>query len=213
MTDRLNKIFSALPSCNVFADIGCDHGYMAKAMVDSGRCKKAIISDVSAKCLKKAEDLLKDQIIKGVVLSAVSDGFDNLPDCDLALIAGMGGEEIISILNKAKKLPEKLALQPMKNAPKVRQYVIEKGYKVLSDRLFKSANKFYDLIILERGKEEYTEEQLLFGRDNLKGDNPDFIDMLKQKINLYNECLAGENLSEKTRLEIQNTKANLEKYV
>ena len=59
MTNRLNQIFSVLPSCEVFADIGCDHGYVAKAMLDSGKCKKVIVSDISEKCLFKATTLLQ----------------------------------------------------------------------------------------------------------------------------------------------------------
>ena len=62
MTDRLNKIFDSLAECEVFADVGCDHGYIAKAMLFSGKCKKVIVSDISAKCLNKAEELLNDFI-------------------------------------------------------------------------------------------------------------------------------------------------------
>ena len=40
MTERLNKVFSELPSCKVFADIGCDHGYIAKEMVERKKCEK-----------------------------------------------------------------------------------------------------------------------------------------------------------------------------
>ena len=78
MTERLKEIFSNLPNCSVFADIGCDHGYMAQAMIVSGKCKKAIIADVSAKCLEKAQTLLADYIQKGLVTSAVSDGFERV---------------------------------------------------------------------------------------------------------------------------------------
>ena len=120
MTDRLRKIFDYIAPCAVFADIGCDHGYIAHQMIKSGKCSKVIIADVSAKCLSKAERLLTDYIDCGRAESVVSDGFDNLPDCDVALIAGMGGREIMSIINKAVTLPERLVLQPMKNAPQLR---------------------------------------------------------------------------------------------
>ena len=107
MNYRLERIFSEIPPCKVFADIGCDHGYMTKAMVESGKCERAIVSDVSAKCLEKAQTLLSDYIGSGVVESVVSDGFEKVGACDLALIAGMGGEEITAILNACKNLPKK----------------------------------------------------------------------------------------------------------
>ena len=100
MTKRLTKIFEQLPTCNTFADVGCDHGYLAKAMIQSGKCKRVIISDISAPCLQKAKDLLSEELQSGVATAVVSNGFQNVPPCDLALIAGMGGEEIASILQE-----------------------------------------------------------------------------------------------------------------
>ena len=66
MTERLKKIFDQLPKCHTFADVGCDHGYLAKAMVQSGKCQKVIVSDISAKCLQKAKDLLAEEIENGI---------------------------------------------------------------------------------------------------------------------------------------------------
>ena len=106
MTNRLETIFNHIPSCEVFADIGCDHGYIAKAMLDSGKAQKVIIADVSEKCLKKAEELLSDYIAIGRAESKVSDGFTKVGECSVALIAGMGGEEIVHILSQAKVLPK-----------------------------------------------------------------------------------------------------------
>ena len=127
MTDRLNKIFNAIPKTKTFADVGCDHGYIAKEMLDSGKCEVAIISDVSAKCLKKAETLLNDYVLENKAIPIVSDGFKQLPKVDTALIAGMGGREIISIIEGAKSLPETLILQPMKNCQEVRTLLLHKG--------------------------------------------------------------------------------------
>lgn len=212
MTNRLEKIFSQIPSCKVFADIGCDHGYIAKAMLDLNKAEKVIIADVSAKCLSKAEELLSDYISCGRAESKVSDGFDNVGECSVALIAGMGGEEIVNILTKAKNLPEKLVLQPMKNCDKVRYLVVELGYRIEKDFLFKAGGKFYDLIVLVKGKDVLTKDEAEFGRDNLNNKNADFIEMIKNKIDKYEEYLVGITDGEKK----QGLKAQIErlsKYV
>lgn len=212
MTERLNIIFNNLPDSEVFADIGCDHGYVAKAMLDCNKAKKVIIADVSAKCLKKAELLLSDYIKSGRAESKVSDGFDKIDFCSVALIAGMGGEEIISILSKASSLPEKLVLQPMKNCDKVRCFVVENGYKIEKDFVFKAGGKFYDLISLVKGKDHLTEEQIEFGKDNLKKDNPHFKEMIKLRLNKYAEYLKGiPDGQRKDELKAQIEK--LKKYV
>ena len=213
MNKRLEEIFSVIPECKVFADIGCDHGLMTKAMLESGKCDSAIISDVSAKCLLKAQELLKDYIDGGRVTSVVSDGFDNLPPCDLALIAGMGGEEIVSILTKADFLPDKLVLQPMKNADKLRRIAISLGYAIKRDYVFYTGGIFYDLITLEKGEDFLTEDEAEFGRDNLKSDNEDFKKLIKIKVEKVNAYLKNPALSEQVRREMQGELLRLRKYV
>ncbi len=216
MTDRQNKIFEVLPSCEVFADIGCDHGYLANAMLKSGKAKKVIISDISAKCLKKAEDLLKTYMEKGLAESAVSDGFDNIGSCDLALIAGMGGEEISHIIERAfkqEKLPKKLVIQPMKNCEKARLTALNVGYAIRYDKVFKSANKYYNLIVLEKGKETLTQEELEFGRDNIKLLHQDFVDMMKDVYEKLNAVLSQPSLSEEVKKSVEERIEKIKKYV
>ena len=168
MTNRIKKLYDALSCCDVFSDIGCDHGYVAKAMLDGNKCAKVIISDISQKCLKKAEDLLCSYMESGRVESRVSDGFEKIEYCDQALIAGMGGEEIVGIISRSKFLPERLVLQPMKNTRKVRELLLEKGYKILDDYVFYVGRKYYDLIVAVKGEDFYTDEEFEFGRTNLK---------------------------------------------
>ena len=65
MNGRIEELVSAIPYTNTFADVGCDHGYVAEAMLKSGKCKKAYVSDVSEKCLEKAKKLLAGFISAG----------------------------------------------------------------------------------------------------------------------------------------------------
>lgn len=197
MTNRLEIIFSAIPTCQTFADIGCDHGYIARAVLNSGKCKKAIISDISAKCLKKAQDLLKEEIEQGRVSAVVSNGFEKVGEVDCALIAGMGGMEIISIIEKATFLPERLVLQPMKNAPELRKFLLSRGYAFESDRVFFAEDKYYQLMVLKKGEDGLSDQEIKFGRDNLKERGKDFTDMIKKAIAEYESILLkiGDNSS------------------
>lgn len=213
MTDRLKRIFSMLNECEVFADIGCDHGYMAKAMLDSGKCEKVIISDISEKCLDKARELLSDYSKLGKVQSVVSNGFEKVGKCDLALIAGMGGEEISSILNNAKILPETLVIQPMKNCDKARLCAIKCGYRIEKDFMFKAGGKFYDLIRLVKGSDALTPLEIEFGRDNLDGKNADFIEFIRIKRDKIREILSQDALSCQTRKELKSEIEKLEKFL
>ena len=201
MNARVSKIVSEIPQVNVFADIGCDHGYASLYMLKSKKCNKVIFSDISEKCLLKAQTLLSDYIVKGVAEGIVSDGFSRLPEVDLALIAGMGGEEIVKIFSNAEKLPKGFVIQPMKNPEKVREYLVNNGYKIVKDYTFKSQRKYYDLIRAERGEDEYSLEELEFGRDNLRLKPKDFIEMIEKEISKL-LSYAKRKMSEEKRAEI-----------
>lgn len=213
MTGRLTEIFSKIDECTVFADVGCDHGYVAKEMLRRKKCKKAIISDVSAKCLNKAEELLRKEIDSGVAVSVVSDGFEKLPECDLALVAGMGGEEIVSILEKAPFFPQKLVLQPMKNADKVRTTLIKFGYKILIDYTFFNGGKYYDLIKAEKGKDELNEKETEFGRTNVIEKPIAFLEKLKQEKEKLQAVLSKSDLSAETVQKINERIKRINEYV
>lgn len=213
MTDRLTKIFEKIPECQVFADIGCDHGYIAKAMIKSGKANKVIISDISAKCLLKAEELLAQEISDGSAISVVSNGFEKVGFCDVALIAGMGGEEICSIIESAITLPKTLVLQPMKNCDKVRLCAVKAGYKIIYDQIFYSASKFYDLMVLTVGKDSLTQEEIEFGRTNVKEMPKDFREMISKNLKKLQGYLDNPNLDQSAKQNLSKKVEKLKKYV
>lgn len=218
MTERLKKLCGLLESCRRFVDVGCDHGYCTRYMLDSGLCGSAVIADISAKSLSKAERLLGGYIASGRCTSVCCDGLTGIArGDDLVLIAGMGGEEILKIL-KNSYIPASFVFQPMKNAPELRAYLIEKGCEMIYDGVFTerrgSAKKYYFVIKGRAGKtadngacnggakgaEQYSPLQLAFGRDSLGTDELNSLlwDELKK-----NESYAGGSLSEASRRAVE----------
>ncbi|MBE7089885.1 MAG: SAM-dependent methyltransferase [Clostridiales bacterium] len=212
MTKRLEIIFSEIPSCRIFADVGCDHGYISKAMLDSGKCEMAIVSDVSAKCLSKAERLLRGYISNKKAQAIVSDGFDNLPPSDVSLIAGMGGEEIISIIGKAITLPNTLVLQPMKNCDKLRRFLVDNGYRINKDFVFFAEEKYYDLMILEKGEDTLTQAEEEFGRTNIIERGEAFTNRIRKQIETLENRLKTVNLPKDVSVKIQKEILRLKEY-
>lgn len=200
-TKRLSVLYGELKGGGVFADVGCDHGYVAKKAIDDGIFDKVIISDISEKCLKKAKERLSESH-NGKFSAYVSDGFDNLPRVDEALISGMGGEVMIAMLARRRDKPQRLVLQPMKNAEKLRFFLINNGYKIVRDYTFKDW-KYYHVIVAEKSDEKdvYTKSELIFGRDNLKEKSEDFKDFIKDKINVFLDAANNACYPEKEKLE------------
>lgn len=189
LTKRLAAVCGELEKCDTFADVGCDHGYCTLYMLENWLCRTAQISDISAKSLKKAQALLSAYIAEGRVCPVVCDGLAGIDrGTEQVLIAGMGGEEIVKILSDGF-LPPKLVLQPMKNAEKVRAFLLGRGYALLHDHTFYADKKFYDLIKAVKGgkQEEYNKDMLSFGRENIISPTEDFAKMLERDISRCRE--------------------------
>lgn len=201
MTKRLQLLFDEIENCEVFADVGCDHGYIAEAVLKSGKSEKVIISDISEKSLQKAKTLLCEKYADRVK-AVVADGFDGIDDkLDEALIAGMGGEEIAGILTRAKNLPKRLILSPQHNSDKVRIVLLNLGYYIKKDTSF-TDGKLYYLIVAEKfegqfaekstnNKQVYTDDEICFGRDNINTKNTDFAAYVLSEIDKLNAIMAA----------------------
>lgn len=201
MTKRIQTVTSLIKKCNVFADVGCDHGYVSKNVLDEKLAKKVYITDVSKPSLEKAISLLS-RFYPDNFTSFLTDGLDGVPEPDEVLIAGMGGEEIVKILKKCPYKPVILILQPMKNADKVRKYLHNEGYGLERDFMFFADGKYYEIMrAVLFYNDGYTEKEELYGRENLKG-NSDFLVYLDKKISETEKLSLIGNLNEDSEKEI-----------
>ena len=186
---RLNKLVSLVPTCNLLADVGCDHGYVGIAALQQGKASRVAFTDISAPSLHKARANCPQNLTDKVSFHC-QDGLGDI-QADCAIIAGMGGLEIISILQNAKHLPEKLVLQPMRNQRDVREYVT-KQYEIVTDVKFFDG-KFYDVIVAVQSDtpSALTELELEFGKSNIQEPSTDFVSYLKLELTKLNSILEG----------------------
>ena len=180
LTKRLEKLVSVLPSCDTLADVGCDHGYVGIEALARGIAQNVIFVDVSAPSLEKARQNCDVACLPRATFIC-RDGLGDIK-ADCALIAGMGGLEIISILSNAKFSPNQLVLQPMRNQRDVRVYLTQ-NYEIVTDVKFHDY-KFYDVIVAKRCDKptKLTEMELEFGKTNLISPSQDFIDYLETEL-------------------------------
>lgn len=214
---RIDTLCGLLQKAEVFADVGCDHGYCSEYMLKNGLCQRAILSDISKGSLQKAETLLEEYVREGRATAVLGDGFFGVPkDVDEVLIAGMGGSEIVSILSDESYgfMPKRFVFQPMLNADKVRRYILENGGYIERDFTFEDG-KFYDVLVGRRRRENeeqqtYSDAEIEFGRENLALMPSAFVKRTQKQIRNAEKYLTEPTLQEKSRLELQEKKRKLE---
>ncbi len=146
---RLRLVCDFLAPCNILADIGCDHGYVSAYALSSKKAKTVICADISEKSLSKAKSLIGEDDNARFV---VSDGFDSIGrKVDEAVISGMGGRLIASILSRIDYCPD-LVLGAQHDVAYLREFLCQNGYNIIADEKVYDREKFYDIIFAREGK-------------------------------------------------------------
>ena len=208
--NRIDVLVAEVPACDVLADVGCDHGNLAAACLKTGKAKRVILTDISAPSLEKAKTLLSDEIEQGLATAVRCDGLCGVTEKpDVVVIAGMGGMEMIHILRSAPFALENLVLSPHKNAPELRAYLVQNGYRILRDYTITDGGKYYDVIVVCSGADTLTELQIQFGKTNLVSPTSAFTARIQEERQSLAGYLEGD-LSEKSREKLLKRKQLLE---
>ena len=147
---RLEKILELLESnLDAVADVGTDHGFLALRAIEEKSTKKVYATDISKGSLQKAVELAEKYNLEDKLVCVLSDGFKNVhAKLDVAVIAGMGGNEIVKILKERPTFcsVKEYLLQPMQDTEVLREYLLKNGYTISHDETVKDRDKFYSVI-------------------------------------------------------------------
>ncbi|MBE5738447.1 MAG: SAM-dependent methyltransferase [Clostridiales bacterium] len=200
LSKRLNEIYY-LVSGGTIADVGCDHGKLASALVESKKCLFAYVSDISKPSLEKAEKLLSGHDNFRAIHCDGLQGYvgSNVDEC---IISGMGGEEIIQIISSSPIDIPVYILSPQKNEVKVKEYMSSIGYGIVFDKIIKDKGKFYHIFRCEKGAKTNAQDELdlYFGRDSFEAGDTDFIEYLDYESNKTNNILDRVDSQKKEEL-------------
>ncbi len=204
LSNRLKKLVELLPSDATFvADIGADHGFVSQEILNTRSKIKVFASDNKLGPYNRLKKTLNNY--QNVIVS-FSDGLDALPsDVDTILISGMGGKTISSILLKNREKLNKveyLILSPHNDLYSLRKEVNSLDFKIIDECFIKDADKFYSIIIYQKGKEILNELELKYGPIILKNKNVDFQEYLNAEIMHREYLLNTKKLTDKRIQEI-----------
>ena len=204
LSKRLFKI-SKLVEGRIVCDVGCDHGKLAQFLLRKNKVDFMYVSDISLPSLAKAIKLL-DRYgytnYRALCCDGLS-GYDGLR-IDECIIAGMGGEEIIKIISNSPIKINSFILSPQHNIVEVKNYMINKGYAILQDKIIKDGHKFYNIFKCKLGMEcsEYSESELRFGKDYNSEEVYDLLDYLDYEEKKVNTLINQVNEERKTELRV-----------
>lgn len=165
---RLHLLARLVPEGCRLTDVGTDHGYLPVALLQQGRITAAIASDIGAEPLEHARRTAMQYGVDGMDFRLCAGLSGVAPEeTDVIVIAGMGGETIISILQDAPWTADgqhRLLLQPMTKAAALRHWLADNGYTFTDEHLVEDKGRLYPVLTVTGGKHRaLTEAEALCG--------------------------------------------------
>ena len=181
------KTISDLLSDNInVIDVGCDHALLDIYLFNNKKNINIIASDVKEGPLEQAKKNIEKYGCKNIKVK-LGNGIDTIEsDTDTIIIAGMGGDTVIDILNNGKnKLSniKTMVISPQSEWTKTREFVTSLGFAIDEEVIIKDKNKYYLIIRFVKENRIYTRKELEFGPVLLNNKSIEFIDYYNKLLN------------------------------
>ena len=133
---------------------------------------------------------IKNECNLDKVETRLGDGFCPIDFADLTVVAGIGGFEIIKMLETQNVGDDGnvkcslFVLQPSQNVYELRKWLFDNEMFVWKDIVFESAKRFYPILAVDVSRKQINEHSifnLYLGRDNTL-ENVEFVRFLKDNL-------------------------------
>jgi tRNA (adenine22-N1)-methyltransferase len=142
-----------VPKGAIVADIGTDHGYLPKRLVQEGVSPKVYAIDNKPGPLASAYENTKG--ISGIVLS-LADGIQQLSDDVTTLVlAGLGGRTIVDIVANIPDHVQTIITSPTVAVPLVRYHLVDRGFIIDQELIVIESGVYYEILRFVRGSASY----------------------------------------------------------
>ncbi|MFR3727288.1 tRNA (adenine(22)-N(1))-methyltransferase [Lacrimispora sp.] len=224
LSKRMETIAAFVPEGSRIADIGTDHGYIPIHLVQEGKANHAIAMDVRKGPLQRAQSHIREAGLIDAIEVRLSDGLLKLEkdEADCVVIAGMGGELMIHILEEGRRLWDHIpcwVLSPQSELHKMRRFLIEQAFFIEEETMIKEEGKYYVVMRAVRGsyidRNEDREISYRYGKSLLESKNPvltEYLEKEEEQIKgILNGLSAGESEAAKKRMKELETELSWNK--
>ena len=194
---RLERVAANVPAGARLADIGSDHGYLPVALMRRGLIAAAVAGEVALTPFQAAQRTVRDNGLEQQITVRRANGLEAIEPQDAITaisVCGMGGETIRDILENGKARlsgQERLILQPNGGEQPLRYWLMENGYRIVSEELLSENSFYYEIIVAERaGPVLYSAEELYFGPLQMQARSPAFLSKWQRILRHKQQTLA-----------------------
>ena len=201
LSPRLAACAEYVPQGSTLVDVGTDHAYLPVWLIQNGRVKTPVIAgDINRGPLERARKSAAEYGVENEVVFMLNNGLEGTKD-DLAetvVIAGMGGETIMDIINASGWNWEghTLILQPMSKIYELCRGLYENGFYVEQERLVRDAGEIYRVMMVKPGQKDMPGDMELYV-GNSDREDPLYKEYVSGLIKKFSRMEKGMSASDK----------------
>lgn len=209
LSPRLQAIADmAEPASGRVIDIGTDHAYLPIWLTGNGKCSRAIASDLRNGPMMRAKANISKYGFSDKIDARIGDGLEGivLAEDDTVIIAGMGGLEIIKILDRRSgDIPSGMTLiiQPQRSVYELRNWLSQNEFMIADESIVHDRRHFYTIMKVKydacQGNDAVRIDELsarigpiLMEKYQDNAEDPKWINYLKDKRNTLAKAVRGK---------------------
>ena len=160
MSKRIAKLVELFPGARSVADIGCDHGYTSILLAKAGKAEKIIACDIGQAPLESAKKNILREGLTDRIECRLGDGLEPIKsfEAESVLISGMGGPQMMEILDKRIEEFSFAVLSPQSDFANFRRFLFDR-MNILKEEYLEEGGKFYRLFLAGKKSDLHKEKK------------------------------------------------------
>lgn len=197
MNRRLRAIAALVKNGKGLADVGTDHGYLPVYLAEHGYSGALFASDIREGPLSAARKTAGEHDLSARIRFLLCDGLALCPpdEIDTIVIAGMGGDMIVKILDEAEWCMDqryRLILQPMTKPEVLRYWLVNNEFKISGESIVEDSGTLYQIVdAVFGGSTELTDAELFVGKRALVNEEDLYRRQLETVLSRFERALSG----------------------
>lgn len=163
---KLKTIASFIAKEDTVIDTCCDHAYLAIYLKQNNLCKDVYASDINPNALDVAKKNIATSRVN--ITTYLSDGFKNINNgnIDTAVIAGVGTNTVLDIIDGAPLSIKKYIISSNNNQDELRFSLYQRGLYIQEEKAILDKGKFYVIMLVTKNYIKENKLSFKYGKSN-----------------------------------------------